>query len=743
MTVSNPSLPPVLGDGCPSGLSPPSDMSQARNYEAFVVRSGDVNKLSLSITGAKCGGCLSKIENAVGALQGIESVRLNLSNGRLGVAWKGPLSADSIAETISSLGYGVSAFSASGAEVQKQQEERSLLIAMGVAGFAAANIMLLSVSVWAGHGEMGDATRQGLHVLSGAIAFPVIAFSGRPFFLSAFRALKHRNVNMDVPISLAVSLAFCVSVFETITGGHDAYFDACVMLLFFLLIGRFLDARLRRRAYVAAHDLAAMQNKTVHKLSADRSTEMVRAEEILPGDMVLLAPGERAVVDMEIVDGLSDVDESLVTGESLPRDVSIGMNLYAGTVNLSRPLIGRAVAATQDSLLSDIASMVEVGEQNRSHYRRIADKAVSLYVPFVHTVAVCAFVGWLLMGASVRDAILVAVATLIITCPCALALAAPVVQVVASGRLFKNGVFLKSGDALERLADVDYVVFDKTGTLTLGVPKLRAESVLPVLNSAAQLARCSRHPLSRAIVAEVGAGALATNVREEVGKGLEGNVDGVMCRLGSAEWVGIDGNTDVTGPSLWFRSTGTPAVQFLFEDQARDDAYAGIEALKKMGLEIEILSGDRSSPVSDMARQLGIDNWSAQASPLSKTVRLETLKKQGHKVLMVGDGMNDAGALAQAHAALAPGGALDISQSASDAVYSGSLSAIAGILRVSKRAKRAMLQNFGLAAAYNLIAVPIAVTGHVTPLIAAIAMSASSLIVTLNALRIGARKEEF
>ncbi len=737
------SSPPPLGDGCPSGLAPPSDPDRASNYNAFVRTASGTHKLSLNVTGAKCGGCMSKIEAAMMALPGVQIARLNLSNGRLEVAWTGPLDADDVAQGVASLGYGVSAFSTSSAEAQKQKEERGLLVAMGVAGFAAANIMLLSVSVWAGYGEMGEMTRRTLHALSGVIALPAIAYAGRPFFKSAFQALKHRNVNMDVPISLAVTLAFCVSVYETITGGEHAYFDACVMLLFFLLIGRFLDARLRRRAYAAAHDLAAMQNKTVHRLDETGASQVVRSDEVATGDRLLLAPGERAVVEIEIVDGHSDVDESLVTGESLPRDVSVGMTLYAGTVNLSRSLIGRAIAPTQESLLSDIADMVELGEQKRSHYRRIADKAVSLYVPFVHSVAVCAFLGWLLVGASVRDAILVAVATLIITCPCALALAAPVVQVVASGRLFKNGVFLKSGDALERLADVDYVVFDKTGTLTLGTPSLKDGPAPDVLAQAAQLARASRHPLSRAIVAAVGAGPIASNVVEEIGQGLEAEIESVVCRLGSPAWVGLSDVPEVSGPSLWFKHGESEPVQFQFEDQAREDARTGIDKLKAAGLGVEILSGDRPAAVSDMAERLGVEQWSAQASPIDKAKRLEVLKAHGHKVLMVGDGLNDAGALALAHAALAPGGALDISQSASDAVYSGSLSAIDGILRVSKRAKRAMLQNFGLAAAYNMIAVPIAVTGHVTPLIAAIAMSASSLIVTLNALRIGANNREF
>ena len=727
---------PPLADGCPSGLAPPST-PEAGDISAFVRTSGDTSKLDLAIRGAKCAGCLSKIENAINALPGINSARLNLSNGRMSVAWTGALTANQVASTIRELGYGVSAHNAETATSETQKEERKLLMAMGVAGFAAANIMLLSISVWGGHGEMGDNTRQMMHAISGLIALPVIAYSGRHFFISAWNALRHRHVNMDVPISLAVLLAFATSVWETIAGGQHAYFDACVMLLFFLLIGRFLDARLRRQAYAAAHDLAALQNRSVTRIDASGSAKAVRAEDIQSGDQILLSSGERAVVDMQITHGRSELDESLVSGESLPTLAAPGRKLFAGTVNLGQPLTGTALAGAADSLLSDIAKMLDAGEQRKSSYRKIADRAVSLYVPFVHTTAALAFLAWLFITGDVRTAIMIAVSTLIITCPCALALAAPVAQVVASGRLFRSGVFLKSGDALERIASVDHIVFDKTGTLTIGEPVLIEDGLAPdTLHMAAKLARASRHPLSRALVTAAGPGEIATEVTEHPGLGLEADLDGVPCRLGSAEWVGIEANSDSQGPTLWFTAGDDDPTQLRFIDQPQDDAAATLTALKAQGLEIEILSGDRPQAVKALANTLGIEHWTASATPQGKVAHLETLRENGKHVLMIGDGLNDAGALSLAHASLTPGGAMDVSQAASDAVYSRNLNSILEVLKVSKMARRTMLQNFALAAAYNVIAVPIAVTGHVTPLIAAIAMSASSLIVTLNALRI-------
>lgn len=722
--------------GCPSGLAPASASTGSASADPFVRISGGLKRLDISVRGAKCGGCLSKIEKAVSALPGMQEARLNLSTGQMRASWRGDLSATRVIETVTSLGYGAAPLDPDRDGDAEKREERSLLIAMGVAGFAAANIMLLSVSVWAGHGEMGETTRQMLHAISGLIAFPAVIFAGRPFFRSAWNVLKHGRANMDVPISLAVTLALGVSIWETARGGEHAYFDACVMLLFFLLIGRFLDARLRRRAHSAAHDLAALQRSAATRIRADGTTESVRASDLAPGDTVLIAPGERALVDLDILEGTSELDESLVTGESLPRMAGPGARIHAGTVVLSQAVTGRAIAAAADSLMADIGRMLEAGEQRRSTYRRIADKAVSLYVPLVHTTALVTFIAWLMLGASVREAIFIAVSTLIITCPCALALAAPVAQVVASGRLFRNGVFLKSGDALERLADIDHIVFDKTGTLTLGTPHLvESDATRAHLHTAAALARASRHPLSRAIVAAAGPGQLASQVREFAGLGLEGEVEGTTVRLGSAEWTGApDVLSD--GPTLWLRIGEARPQRFTFRDDLHTDALDVLAGLDRRGITAEIVSGDTQDAVDRVARQLGIDEARGAAKPTDKTARLEALRAGGRKVLMVGDGLNDAGALSLAHAALAPGGAMDVSQSASDAVYSGEgLSAILTVIDTARRAKAAMLQNFALAAAYNFIAVPIAVTGHASPLVAAIAMSASSVVVTLNALR--------
>lgn len=724
--------PPV---GCPSGLAPAEHEPGGIDFSPFVKGAGE-KRLALLVRGAKCGGCLAKIERTLGGLSGVSDVRMNLTTGRLDVRWQGALAANAIAGAVSGLGYGVAPFEVSRADAEARRTERGLLIALGVAGFAMANVMLLSVSVWAGHGEMDQATRDLMHWISGAIALPAVVFAGQPFFRSAWAALSNRQANMDVPISLALILALAISVFETAMGGQHAYFDAAVMLCFFLLIGRYLDARLRRRAHAAAHELAALQATTATRIRPDGTSETVRLAEIAPGDTLLLAPGERAGVDMKILDGTSPFDEKLVTGESAPVEAGPGAHVYSGSINLGAAVRARALAAAEDSLVADIARMLEAGEQRRSAYRRIADRAVALYVPAVHSIALATLLGWLAIGAGLRDSVFVAVSTLIITCPCALALAAPVVQVVAASRLFRRGVYLKSGDALERLATADHIVFDKTGTLTLGRPVFQpTPESAAILDAAAALARASRHPLSRAVVEAAGPGTVGEAVKETPGLGLEGVVNGQPARLGSAEWVGAEAG-ETGASSLWFAFEDEAPVPLHFEDRLREDARETVEALKARGLGMEIVSGDRARAVAEAAESLGIDDWAAGATPADKAARLEALRANGRKVLMVGDGLNDAGALALAHASLAPGGAMDVSRSASDAVYSGEgLSAIAAILCDARTARARMTQNFALAALYNVIAVPIAVIGLVTPLVAALAMSASSLVVTVNALR--------
>ena len=724
----------AIATACSNGLSPPSAPERAQDPSAFVVEKGGVRSLDLIVKGASCGGCLSKIENNVCKLPGISAARLNLSTGRLRVEWTGQLKPRAIVDTVAGLGYGVTAFDPGKADAEGARVERRLVTALAIAGVGTVAVMFMSEPLWFGSDLPVD-VRNILRWLSAAVAIPVAIVSGKPFFASAFASIRARRLNMDVPVSLAVVLALALSLHETIVGGEHAFFDASVMLLFFLLIGRVLDAKLRRRAYSAANELASLQTASVTRVDASGRAALVRAADVRPGDVLLVAAGERLAVDAEIISGASDIDLRLVTGEIEPASAIVGQTLHAGAVNLTAPIRVRSLAAAKDSLMADIARLLEVGEQKKSAYRRLADKAAELYVPQVHATAALGFVGWLMFGASAAQAAYVAVTVLIITCPCALALAAPLVQVVAAGRLFRDGIFLSSGDALERLAAIDHVVLDKTGTLTLGDPVLggMSEKAAAALSDTAMLARASRHPFSRALVKAAGAGPVAESFSEVPGQGVSGIIRGRRARLGSAAFAGARTGA---GSELWFAFEGEEPVAYSFTDAIRPDASETIAQLRAMGIDVELLSGDGAERVARAAAMAGIETWQAHATPQSKAAHVKVLEASGRKVLMVGDGLNDAGALAGAHASISPGGAVDVSRLASDCVFTGdSFRAIARIVVTARTARTRMRENFAFAALYNVVVIPVALAGWVTPLIAAIAMSASSAVVTLNALR--------
>ncbi|WBQ13161.1 cadmium-translocating P-type ATPase [Hyphomonadaceae bacterium BL14] len=713
---------------------------------AFVRAQGDDRALDLAVEGAWCGACIAKIEGGVSQLPGVQRARLNLTSGRLSISFNGPDAlADRIVEAIRALGYGARPYLPETAADAVTAQEKNLLRAMAVAGFATANVMLLSIAVWSGAGEMTASTRTLLHWVSGAIALPAVAYAARPFFASAFRALKARRVNMDVPISLGVSLACALSVYETVIGHGDAYFDAAVMLLFFLLIGRYLDMRLRARAGAAARRLAALEARAARRVEPDGSLRAVPASEIRPGDHLLISAGERIAVDGVVSEGEGEADASLVTGESAPVALKAGSQVWSGMVNLGAALTVRATAARDDSLLAEITRLVEAGEQGRSAYVRLADRAAKIYVPLVHIMAFSTLVGWFIIAQEPRPAIINAIAVLIISCPCALALAVPAVQVVACGRLYKDGVLVRSGDALERLERVTVVVLDKTGTLTEGRPRLLNVDGLPdgILALAARLARASRHPLSQALAEAAGPGEAAAGAVEVPGRGVEAEIDGRRMRFGSGRWIGAPaqpGSTEGEGAfelEAWLQVEGRQPVRFAFADQLRADAREMVDALRARGLEPELLSGDREAPVAAVAHALGITRWRSGLAPADKTTRLSELAASGERALMVGDGLNDAPALAGAYASISMGSAADISRSAADLVIQRDrLSAIPLALDVARAARRRVDENFALTILYNLIAVPIAVLGFVTPLVAAVAMSASSVVVTLNAMRL-------
>ncbi len=702
-----------------------------------------IREIILAVENMHCGGCIDPVEQALIGTPGVRKARANLSARRVVAEYDAArVTPDQLIGALEGVGYRAAELSGD-MVADASSRDTDLLRRLGVAGFAAMNIMLLSVSVWSGAGgDMEPSVQSLFHWISALIALPAVAYAGQPFFQSAAGALAARRLNMDVPISLGVILATAMSLFQTMRGSEQVYFDAAVTLLAFLLIGRILDQQMRTRASGAATNLLGLRLRSAAVLRADGRIERIPVKELVPGWRIAAAAGERIAADGIVRKGQSEVDDSLITGESVPRHVAAGDRVFAGTVNLAQPVTLEVTARDESSLLSEIARLMAAAEQGRGLYVRLADRAARIYAPAVHALGLVTFLGWMIAGQGWEASLTTAIAVLIITCPCALALAVPVVQVAAASRLFAKGLILKRADALERLAEIDTIVFDKTGTLTLGEPRLANSNAISDdrLAAAAVLASASRHPYASAVVTAAAARGIApsapTDVMETPGAGLSRRTSAGEERLGSAAWTGATPGEGQTA-GLWYRPPNGSPVGFQFEDQLRPDGASVIGKLQKAGYAVELLSGDRSKTVAAAAREAGISCWSAETKPDMKIARLEDLKGAGHKVLMVGDGLNDAPALAAAHASLSPSSAADISQTAADAIFQGArLDPVIELLNVSSATHKLAIQNFALAIGYNLIFVPLAIAGMVTPLLAAIAMSLSSITVTANAVRL-------
>jgi Cu2+-exporting ATPase len=689
-----------------------------------------LRQVELSVPGVHCAGCIAAVERSLSGLEGVENARVNLSTRRVSVRYRDGKTPP-ITATLAAAGY--PAHPAEDAASSTDRELSRLLRGLAVSGFAAGNIMLLSVSVWSG---AEGATRDLFHFVSALIALPALVFGGGVFYRSAWSALSRGRMNMDVPIAVGVTLAYAMSLYETVTHGPHAYFDAAVSLLFFLLIGRTLDHVMRDRARAAVLGLARLEPRGAVVIADDGSRDYRAVSEIKIGDRLMLAVGDRVPVDARVEAGNSELDVSIVSGESAPVGVGCGTLLRAGSLNLTGPLTIVAIRTSSDSFLAEMLHMLETAEGGRTRYRRIAERVSALYAPVVHLGALLTFAGWMAVDGDWHRAMTIAIAVLIITCPCALGLAVPIVHVVAARRLFEAGVMVKDGSALERLAEIDCAMFDKTGTLTLGQPRLANTAAIDpgMLATAAALAGQSRHPLSRTIAAAAsGAGSTFSAVTEHAGLGIEGRDSRGLWRLGRAGWAREDGAGDGTVLTL----DGRQVAAFEFEEDVRPGARNAVAWLENHVGPVEMLSGDAEAPCKKVAAMLGIASVQSSLLPAQKVSRLESLRVAGLKPLMVGDGLNDAPALAAAHVSMAPASAADVGRAAADFVFlRPSLDIVPLAVEVARRAGSLVRQNIGFAIAYNAVAVPIAVLGHATPLVAAVAMSLSSVVVIGNALRL-------
>lgn len=732
----------------------------------------NLRQSDLSLTGINCASCVTQIEHALGESEGVVRARVNLTSKRVLIDWRSEVGPERFLTKLGEMGYAPS-IPARTHQAVRDETLNSYLRALAVAGFAAANVMLLSVSVWSG----ADATTRSLfHFLSALISVPALMYSGRVFYVSAWQALRHRHTNMDVPITVGILLATLSGLYDTATGGEHVYFEAAVSLVFFLLIGRTLDHMMRQRASRTIDGLTALEPRGACRIDADGQQRLVASSALRAGDIIKIEAGQRLPVDGKVEHGCSELDCSVVTGESYPQLASVGGQLYAGAMNLSTTLHVRVTADVENSFLARIRQMVLNAELNRGKHQRIADRAAKWYAPVVHSAAALSLLTWYQISGDLHLAISVAVAVLIITCPCAFGLAVPMVHVIAARQLLARGILMKNGAALERLPDIDAIVFDKTGTLTDGDPTVQSYTCSDpgALRIAQAMTQYSSHPFARAISKTVfpeSAGSSnrlkteneinePTNIKscpsvtlgslqvtEHPGNGLEAQSASDIYRLGRMDWAVThqSGSAEpgarqpkAGGSTTYLSRNGVEIAAFLLSNSLRRDAAASIAALREhSSAQIEILSGDNQEAVSDVAARLNIVANSHSCTPAEKTTHIQTLIQRGHTTLMIGDGINDCGALTAADVSMAPASAAEVGRNSADFVFlQQSLLAVPDTLLIAKKARTLVRQNIAIAITYNLIALPFAMLGHVTPLLAALAMSSSSILVVGNALRL-------
>ncbi|MEO1238490.1 MAG: heavy metal translocating P-type ATPase [Pseudomonadota bacterium] len=680
--------------------------------------------VALSVPKMRCAACIGDIERALKKLPEVVEARVNFTLKRVNIETHLP--AEKLVQTLSKAGFDAYPLDLDALGADVDPVGRDLVLRVGVAGFAMMNVMLLSVAVWSG---ATDATRDMFHLISAAIALPAALYSAQPFFRSAAVALRAWRLNMDVPISLAIILAGAMSLYEALNGGHHAYFDAALSLTFFLLIGRVLEHRTRASARSAARELSALEVQHALRKTA-HGVEKVAVSTLAIGDRILVPAGVRVPADGQLLSETGFTDRSLLTGESDPVQHRAGAELRAGEINIGAPFEVIALSVGEDTKLRQMARLVETAENVRNSYTTLADRAAQFYAPVVHILGALTFLYWFWTTGDVRHALNIAIATLIITCPCALGLAVPAVATAAVGRLYRLGFLVKSGSAFERLAQVKTIVLDKTGTLTRPGFNFDLDDLDDDAKSIAKgLSEASSHPVSLALnqyLAGVSPAAIAS-LDEHAGQGVSGfwNREPVALERATDGSVGLVLRIGARTIPLPYRETELPGAADL------------APRLAWIGLDVHILSGDTTAKTERMATRLGVERWSANMTPEDKHDIISDLVKDGEKPCMVGDGINDTVALTAAHASVAPGSALDAARNAADVVMMGdTLDHLPDLFETSKKAVRMCQQNFGIAFCYNAISIPIAVSGHASPIAAALAMSTSSILVILNAMRV-------
>ncbi|MDZ7661763.1 heavy metal translocating P-type ATPase [Thiohalophilus sp.] len=717
--------------------------------QRFVSGEPEEREAALILEGITCAACVWLSERHVGRLPGVLEFSVNYSTQRARVRWdERQIHLSDILKAISAIGYLAHPYDPQHQARVHQRERGRALRRLAVAGLGMMQVMMLAVALYAGEDQgMSPEMMHFLRWVSLVIATPVVWYSGWPFFSGAWRDLRQRRLGMDVPVALAVSGTYLASLIATVSRSGEVYFESATMFVFFLLLGRFLEMGARQRASAAVESLATLLPALATRLEADGSECRVGVAELVPGDRVRIRPGETVPADGEILRGISSVDESLLTGESLPRARRTGEALIGGAVNVESPLEMRVTQVGQDTVLSGIQRLLDRAQSEKPRIARLAERGTGWFVLGVLLLAAGAALVW--WQIEPMRAFWVAVAVLVVSCPCALALATPVAMTASTGQLTRRGVITTRGHALETLARIDTLVFDKTGTLTQG--ELRLEQVMPLGTLpaarchvlAAALEQGSEHPLAKAIVAEAPQTVPVEQLQATPGRGVAGEIDGIAYRLGNLDFVReLSGAGPVPqavpGQSAVYLGSAKGLLAALtLSDQLRPEAAQTVAGLIEQGIEVQLFSGDEPATVQRVAEQLGIAQVRGGLLPADKLAGLRELQAQGRTVAMVGDGVNDAPVLSQAHVSIAMASGVELARNSADMILQANrLSPLLDAVVQARATRRIIHQNIGWALGYNLVALPVAAAGLLTPWLAALGMSLSSLLVVLNALRL-------
>ncbi|QSX31841.1 cadmium-translocating P-type ATPase [Shewanella cyperi] len=707
----------------------------------FVHSQNGLEEVTLTVDGISCAACAWLIEHKLKQMPGVKQAMVNSTTQRALIKWlPDQLKLSNILNEINRIGYHAAPFQLDSEELASSRNSRRFLLRLGLAGFATMQVMMFALALYAGYfTDLETEFRDYFRWVSLIFAAPVVFYSAQPFYFSALRALLSGRLNMDVSVSIAICGAYIASCVATIQGTGEVYFESVSMFTFFLLLGRYFEQSARRKASVSASNLHKLVPLTAVRLT-NGTPEEIPAKRLVLNDIILVKPGEAIAADGKVISGVSGVNEAMLTGEQHPVLKRPAEQVYAGTINLEQPLEIQVSALGQDQLVAEIMRLQEFAANSRPAIAILADKLARYFSATILTIATITFLIWHYF-ISPEDAFWITLSVLVATCPCALALATPTAVTCATGLFTRLGIISRTPGVFEKLPQVNTVLFDKTGTLTNGnvtidgIRLFDEYTEAEVLEFAAALEYGSLHPIAKAFSPYLSSSLKATAIRHFVGEGIEGNIEQKTFRIGNAAFCNCS-PVDAKRQWIYLSCDGKLIAAYALEDKLRADAKQTVDELKREGFGLAIASGDNSRHVLEVAESLGIEKVHANLKPADKLALISELQAH-HKVAMFGDGINDAPVLAAAHVSVAMGSGTALAKNNADLILLGDhLHRFTQAVAIAKRTRRIIRQNLAWALGYNLLVLPLAVTGHVVPYVAAIGMSASSLIVVSNSLRL-------